>query len=93
MSRSRKKHPYIKDKGTFMRQYCSRAHRRASHIILSVYCHQLFIRPAEYSIAFIDWCNEPPDEPQFPDRRTLVNSYDVCDWKMCDKTNPKYFRK
>lgn len=33
------------------------------------------------------------EDPVFPDRRTLVNQWDICDWKMYRPEDPAYYRK
>jgi hypothetical protein len=74
MSRSRKKHPYIKDKGTFMRKVCSRAHRSVSRQICHNWRKGWYCGDVEYLYS----------DPEFPDRRSLVNPYDICDNKFKD---------
>lgn len=33
------------------------------------------------------------DDPEFPSPRSLVDSYDICDWKYIDFNESKLFRK
>lgn len=83
MSRSRKKHPYIKDHNPGMHVHRNRAARRTYRQISTLW------KKAWYQMFWVyEWPEEDHrclDDPDYPDLRSIVNDYDICDWYYLDK--------
>lgn len=88
MSRSFKK-PYIKDKGTYMKQVSARGFRHRCRQISKKYRKELSPDPYWFMWYYDVWI----EDPAYPLRRELVNEWDVCDWRCFQPDDPKYFRK
>lgn len=83
MSRSRKKHPYIKDTNNAMQDHCNRSFRHISKQINHDWLKDAGLKKGE--LVWYKVCLADP--PEYPDRRSIVNSYDICDWYYVDKIN------
>lgn len=82
MSRSRKKHPWIKDHNPGMKQILNRAVRGRYRQITKAWTKGWRMIPYYYEWLY-DGCDHYHG-PSYPDRRGIVNAYDICDWKYQD---------
>jgi hypothetical protein len=94
MSRSYRK-PWVKDSNPDLRKCHARAVRRNAKQVLHEFKKTHF---PEWSILFWEsyeyeeyWETSP--EPEFRHWKSIINQWDICDWRFYDDENPKYHRK